>query len=52
MEWRWIMHYTLNNGTEERVWTVIEQNLLLSVKNGGGEEIGQEERRAGKRERR
>lgn len=33
VEWRWIMHYTLNNGTEERVWAVIEQNLLLSVKN-------------------
>lgn len=33
VEWRWIMHYTLNNGTEERVWAVIEQNLLLSVKD-------------------
>ncbi len=31
------MHYTLNNGTEERVWAVIEQNLLLSVKNGGAD---------------
>lgn len=38
------MHYTLNNGTEESVWAVIEQNLLLSVKNGQGEEIGREDR--------
>lgn len=29
VEWRWIMHYTLNNGTDERFfWAVIEQNLL------------------------
>ena len=38
------MHYTLNNGMEERVWAVIGQNLLLSVKNEG-EEVGREVRR-------
>lgn len=27
VEWRWIMHYTLNNGTEERAWAGIDQNL-------------------------
>lgn len=43
------MHYTLNNITEERVWAVIEQNLLLSVKNEGGEEIGWEGRRGDRR---
>ena len=45
------MHYTLNNGMEERVWAVIGQNLLLSVKNEGGEEVGTEVR-GGKERRR
>lgn len=35
------MHYTLNSGTEERIWAVIKQHLLLSVKN---KETGRKER--------